>query len=1126
MYRRSRKKYLVICSIIFGIIIYINIRNGLNKRLVSLKNKESIIKKNNKSNKNSNNLNNNVDSFDDNYLENYDISENDSKPEINEKQNIVKSNEEDIDFNEYNYESNSNYKNEIDYERSYNKEDEVNKINVSDESPEENDENENAENINDIILDNFGEIDNEEIDNEKIGNIILDNFKSFIEVVDNSSNDNKIDNDLLNNIGVNDNLLDNAGVNNNLLQKDEVDDYLLNNIDVVNDILGKMEESKNSVDNNNNEPLKNNNELLKNDIEEVNDESEDNIAFIDENIFIGEEKTYIRDKEFEKNQDTINNINDDTSDSDEVIDVDADTIKNYKGGELEPEWEWAKSISVVYTWVDGNDVDFLEEKSKYNGGFKEFNSRDRSADELRYSIRSLEQYMPWHNGTIYIVTNNQIPKWLDTSNPRIKMVYHREFIPEYYLPTYDSNVIELFLDKIPGITEYFLYFNDDIFLNNYIHPSFYFTSKTFYPKVYRSYIVDLNKKLVEKIIRRNNVREIFYASKYFTREILRKYFDPSFEYRYLLHTVYVIYRDLMEPFRQLFRKEIRLICSDKFRNPYEPHSLYLYQTYLYYATQHKEFPLKLGGNGKASQFIGYPLPQIKDRTVKTYSVEMVPEKISKQYIKFGSVTDNYDYNLKLFKNFRKNNNLLVYNFNDEYSENSSLYQFTEYMISRYPKPSSFEKKEYIDMELAIQPLFKRIDDLTKTINEEIPENYDKNKISDMKETLKQYELDVVSEYIDNKNSLSDPPKKISEKEEEEITFLLSYDPSEGLLDVEWEWATKISIVYYLEKRKRDAKSDSIVTEEEKLRYSLRSIKKYLPWFRGKIFIITQIKPTRKNKILSWLDRYDRHIKVIHQNDILPKFCRSTRNRHVVEMFLDRIPKISEKFIYMKSNQYFIRYTHPQFFFSIDQYPKFFFKAPIPNDKVQYLEEKDKAFYRTHELIKTYFGDCYFRSYRYLYNAPIALYRDIFTPVRILFKTEIKKYLSNVTRSVDDLLPMYLLTNYVMYGTSQPFYPFYVAGYGKIREVSPPAINPNRYVYFYGYDIPSRLANKNTAFLEIPFTTDTEANEKKIEEINRKMDYELFISFHFYSPSKFTPEVKKQYIDYMEKFFSKKSSHEF
>ena len=195
---------------------------------------------------------------------------------------------------------------------------------------------------------------------------------------------------------------------------------------------------------------------------------------------------------------------------------------------------------------------------------------------MRYSIRSLTKYLPWHKGTIFILTNNQVPKWLDTSNPRVKVVFHEDIFPKYVTPTFDSNTIELYLDKIPGITERFIYFNDDLFVNNYIHPAFFFTSRTFYPKVYRKNKANLDKNLIVKIIKENDIHKLFQASKYFTNEIIKEYFDNNFVYLNVCHSGYVFYRDLFEPFRQLFKEELKMVCADRFRSPYKLHFLYLY----------------------------------------------------------------------------------------------------------------------------------------------------------------------------------------------------------------------------------------------------------------------------------------------------------------------------------------------------------------------------------------------------------------------------------------------------------------------------------------------------------------------------------------------------------------------
>jgi len=797
-----------------------------------------------------------------------------------------------------------------------------------------------------------------------------------------------------------------------------------------------------------------------------------------------------------------------------------DYIKNYKGGELEPEWEWVKNISVVYTWVNGNDVDFLDLKSKFNGGFRTINSRDRSTDELRYSIRSLVKYMPWHNGTIYIITNKQIPKWLDTTNPRIKIVYDEDILPEHMIPSYDSNAIELYLDKIPGITEYFLYFNDDFFLNNYIHPCFYFSREGFYPKVYRRYGVKLRKEKIDRIIEKKIEWERFETTKYFTREITRKYFDPNFQYRYYLHTVYVLYRDLMEPFRQLFKEEVKLTCADKFRSYYEPHSLYLYQNYMYYATRHDKFPEKLGGIGIAASFKGSPFPKKPKRTVKKYSCIFVPSGIGGKLIRFGSITNNYESNVRKIDKFKNDEDLLVYNFNDEYSKNSSSFQLSEYMITRYPEPSPFEKKEYVDLELSIKPLFDKIDDLFNIFKYNLTENFQSNNTIEFSNVLKDYELNMISQYMESKAALSDPQPELSQRETEEINFINSYEGKN--LTEDWQWTSNISLVYIYEGINDNQNKSATITESEKLKYSIRSVDKYLPWFKGKIFIVTRTKISKDDNDLQWLNRSNKRIKIIYQNDIIPKKLRKPNNKNIIHMFLDKIPGISERFIYLKSNHYFIHYTHPRFFFSPKFYPKYNLGRPLGKKEIKYLKKKDTPFYNSHEIIRKYFGNTYFKSYRYFLEAPVPLYRDLFEPARQLFNEEIYK---TYDPSADkDILPLYLVFNYNFYGTAQPYYPEYVCGYGDVRKTEAPNLNPKRTIDFYGFDITSEFIAKDTIISELDFTNDIKKNKNTIKKI-KNISKERFFSIKFFNDIYYLTQIIEQYETLMNDIYSNKSSFE-
>ncbi|MFB6896224.1 stealth conserved region 3 domain-containing protein [Streptomyces hydrogenans] len=138
-------------------------------------------------------------------------------------------------------------------------------------------------------------------------------------------------------------------------------------------------------------------------------------------------------------------------------------------------------VDAVYTWVDGSDVNWLERKNAVLAALGIVTedaatsaARFRNRDELRYSLRSLDMYAPWIRN-IYLVTDRQVPSWLDTSHPRVRVVDHTEvFAGQGALPTYNSHAIESRLHHIEGLAEHFLYFNDDVFAARPIQPSLFF----------------------------------------------------------------------------------------------------------------------------------------------------------------------------------------------------------------------------------------------------------------------------------------------------------------------------------------------------------------------------------------------------------------------------------------------------------------------------------------------------------------------------------------------------------------------------------------------------------------------------------------------------------------------------
>ena len=134
--------------------------------------------------------------------------------------------------------------------------------------------------------------------------------------------------------------------------------------------------------------------------------------------------------------------------------------------------EQSAPIDLVYQYVNGNDGKWLNRRREY--ALNEDNSECRFRDngELRYSLRSVEKYTPWVR-RIWIVTDSKPPEWLNTEHEKIRIVDHREIMPEVLLPCYNSNVIEGYLHRIPGLSEIFLYANDDMFFGNTVEPDFF-----------------------------------------------------------------------------------------------------------------------------------------------------------------------------------------------------------------------------------------------------------------------------------------------------------------------------------------------------------------------------------------------------------------------------------------------------------------------------------------------------------------------------------------------------------------------------------------------------------------------------------------------------------------------------
>ena len=204
----------------------------------------------------------------------------------------------------------------------------------------------------------------------------------------------------------------------------------------------------------------------------------------------------------------------------------------------------ADKIDMVYLWCDGNDPAFLARKNQYmniapidNNISSEMRFVDN--DELKYSLRSLETYAPWIDH-VYIVTDRQVPKWLNTDYEKVTVVDHSEIMPKEIIPVFNSVVIEYFLPFIPNLSEKFLYGNDDTFFGNIVTPEYFFCGDKPIVRVrksrslaHKNNVISKSTRVAMRLLERMHQRLAWYRlhhnidaySKTAYRDTLKKYRD-------------------------------------------------------------------------------------------------------------------------------------------------------------------------------------------------------------------------------------------------------------------------------------------------------------------------------------------------------------------------------------------------------------------------------------------------------------------------------------------------------------------------------------------------------------------------------------------------------------------------
>ena len=141
-----------------------------------------------------------------------------------------------------------------------------------------------------------------------------------------------------------------------------------------------------------------------------------------------------------------------------------------------------EKVDIVIPWVDGSDSKWQIKKRKYESAQnvssdREYNGSMRYRDygTLKYLFRSIDKYAKWVNH-VYLVTDNQKPAWINEDYSKMTVIDHKDFIPHEYLPTFNTNTIELNVHRIESLSEKFVLLNDDMLFTSYTAVTDFFSN--------------------------------------------------------------------------------------------------------------------------------------------------------------------------------------------------------------------------------------------------------------------------------------------------------------------------------------------------------------------------------------------------------------------------------------------------------------------------------------------------------------------------------------------------------------------------------------------------------------------------------------------------------------------------
>lgn len=144
-------------------------------------------------------------------------------------------------------------------------------------------------------------------------------------------------------------------------------------------------------------------------------------------------------------------------------------------------------IDIIVMYIDSHNKDWQKEYEKYRkmevekkiqspnsmAAFSE--ARYRNWDIFKYWFRGVAQNCPWVNKVFLVVEDkSHVPSYLNQSYEKLRIVEHKEFVPNDLLPLFNGPAIEMWYSRIPDLANNFIACDDDYFFINPIPEDLHF----------------------------------------------------------------------------------------------------------------------------------------------------------------------------------------------------------------------------------------------------------------------------------------------------------------------------------------------------------------------------------------------------------------------------------------------------------------------------------------------------------------------------------------------------------------------------------------------------------------------------------------------------------------------------